>query len=307
MVGAVELGLLFEEFFLNDGEEGVHRVEERASRLVGEGLPGRQFGNLGVGIDFFQAFGDVAGKGGKDGTHVELALAGRDFLLQLELTVEPRLREGSLPGIHVGHAVPGQMGGACEVGSHLLVGDAELGPHLIPDGFLAGDSQRQIHAVEGHPVDEVFPIFPLPPGHSVAESAVVEEKAVVDTGFHRDRFGGKRKHLGKGEARVFVPAKLGVAQIFEIMVQAHGHGVGIVAGNHHFAAIGGYGERIGIAFGDEAEFKFPGTVAEHAPGKVARRRDIVGKSHDSHEQGKKQCEIFFHVFGDFEGFRFISI
>ena len=78
----------------------------------------------------------MAGEGWEYWRHVQFALSLKDLLLQLSLSVNPALRERPLPAVYVYHALPRQMGRSCEIGADLLVGQAVLAPHLLPDGFL---------------------------------------------------------------------------------------------------------------------------------------------------------------------------
>jgi hypothetical protein len=70
------------------------------------------------------------------------------------------------------------MGGTSEVRAYLFVGQAQLLPYIIPNGFLSRDSQWYVDAVQSHPIDEMFPVAPLPPRHGIAEGAIVQEEAV---------------------------------------------------------------------------------------------------------------------------------
>jgi len=83
------------------------------------------------------------------------------------------LWEGAEKSVEVAHSVPRQVGGSREVGPDLFVGHAEIFPHFLPNGLLTGNGQGHVDAVQRHPIDETFPIVPLPPKHGIAKSTVV--------------------------------------------------------------------------------------------------------------------------------------
>ena len=129
------------------------------------------------------------------------------------------------------------MGWTSEVAADFLVGEAKLTPYLIPYGFLSGDGQRQVDAVQSHPVDEMLPLFPIPPGHGVAKSAVVQEETLWNPGsftyFCWD-FGQCRRHL---QSLLHEPWELGVTIIFEVSVQPNGHAVGVVSSDNDYITL----------------------------------------------------------------------
>ena len=49
--------------------------------------------------------------------------------------------------------------------------DPQLCPHTSPDLLLTSESQRQVDAIEGHPVNVYLPVTPLPPHKAVARGA----------------------------------------------------------------------------------------------------------------------------------------
>lgn len=114
----------------------------------------------------------------------------------------PGLRQRSPKLEHVSHPVPGEEGGAGEelldLGlvqpqsavhlrfsqhgdmrrasrrpSHTWRSSHTCPAYLLPQGFLAGESQREVDPVQGHPVDLSLPSRPVPPHGRVAEGADV--------------------------------------------------------------------------------------------------------------------------------------
>ena len=176
-------------------------------------------------------------KGGQHGTHVQGALTLHDALLQGRLVIEPLFGQGAAPAVDVGHAMPGHVGRAGEVGAHLLVAHAQPGPHVVPHRFLSRDGQRQIHAVQSHPVDEAFPVAPLPEGHRVAPSAVVEEETLRHAGRDLLGCGHVGQGLGQFNSHVGIPRHGRVAVAVQVAVQAHRHRPRVVAADDDITAL----------------------------------------------------------------------
>ena len=55
--------------------------------------------------------------------------------------------------------------------SQVSLADPQLCPHTSPDLLLTSESQRQVDAIEGHPVNVSLPVRPLPPHKAVARGA----------------------------------------------------------------------------------------------------------------------------------------
>ena len=185
--------LLLEEQTLDAGVQRILAVEEIGAVLFIEASPATQCLDVGIREQFTQCPRDVTRKSGQHGTHIQRAFTFHDALLQGGLILKPLLGQRAAPAIDVGHAVPRQVSGTCEIGAHLLVGHAQFGPHVVPYRFLPRDCQRQVHAIERHPVDEAFPVSPLPERHRVAPGAVVEEKAL----WHPCRYPFGGGHIGQ--------------------------------------------------------------------------------------------------------------
>ena len=264
VVGTVYFGLFLHELLLDDREERVHRVQEVRIVFQVESRPVAHPLDLRLRIDPVQLRRHVAGEGRQNGLHVQLPLPGDDLLLEFRLAVQPGHRQRAAPVVDVQHPVPRQVRRAGEIGADFLVGQAQLGPDLIPDGLLAGDGEGQVDALQGHPVDEVFPVVPLPPRHGIAERAVVQEKAVFDAGLDLHRGAHFREPAGHLELVGGEPAHIHMAVILQVVVQAHGHGVRVVAADDDAGALGSEPEDVGGAgLGPgEAEFDPVGGLAE---------------------------------------------
>ena len=239
MIGAVELGLLFEKLFLDDSELRVHRAEESAAVLVCKSAPiayaeSVEFLSAGLG----QCSRYVTGKGRKYRLHTQRAFALQDAFLQLYLAVNPLLRKRTLPAVKVAHPLPRQMGRSHEELANLLIAHPVLTVNLLPDCLLTGDGKRHIDSVEGHPVDEALPLVPIPPRHSVAEGAVVEEEPLRHGSLNTD-FGRNRRHcLRQFHRIVIVPAHICKAVFLQVAVETDSHRIGVVAPYNHLGAYG---------------------------------------------------------------------
>ena len=267
VVGAEEARLLLQKHLLDFGIERVLAVEEVGAVLVGKAVPLAQVLDVGIGVQCLELARHVACKGGKHGAHAQCALARQYELLQGCLALEPLLGQGSAPAVDVRHAVPGQVDGACEIAAHLLIGHAQTGPHVVPHAFLAGDGQRHVDTVEGHPVDEALPVFPLPEGHRVAEGAVVQKKSLWHAGCRGVGHCNVGQRGGQLDGHVGIPRHGGEAVFLEIVVEPHGHRVGIVAGDDDLAVFALDAEGVVVAVEQQLpEHHFAGQSRRQAPG-----------------------------------------
>ena len=108
------------------------------------------------------------------GVHAEAFHTGEDLFLQFLLTLVPGERQRSTPPFEVVHLPPGKEGRTGNKLTHLFLSISEFEKHVSPYALLTDDGQREVHPVERHPVDLLFPAFPVPEGHGVAEGTVVE-------------------------------------------------------------------------------------------------------------------------------------
>ena len=201
MVGAIELGLLVNEFLLNLRIQRVERVEELAPTDAVEACPVAQRSQRRIRVKPRDARRHMTSKARQHRLHVQLALTSNDLLLQGLLILEPRHGQWSTPSVNVLHAVPRQMRRTREVAADFLVGETEVAPHLIPHTLLSRDGQRKVDAVERHPIDEVFPLRPVPPGQGVTESAVIQEETIGHTCTQANLY-GHRWHRGRNLQRL---------------------------------------------------------------------------------------------------------
>ena len=193
VVSSEQAYLFLKEHALDAAVQRVLTVEEVGAILLVKTCPIAQCLDVGLGEQLSQLARHMTRKGWQNGPHVQCAFAFHNASLQSLLPFQPFHRQRAAPAVDVGHAVPRQVGRACEVGPHLLVAHAQSGPHIIPHGLLPSDGQRQVHAVERHPVDEMLPLFPAPEGHRVAPRAVIQEETLR----HACRYTLRCRHIGQ--------------------------------------------------------------------------------------------------------------
>ena len=288
MVGAVHAGLLLQEILLDAGEERIRGAEESTAVGICELAPAAHAGGVdGLRQHLGELRGHVPGEGRQHRFHVQCALAAEDLFLQFRLSVDPMLRQRPLPAVDVVHAVPREMRGAGEEGTDLPVAEAIVAPDFLPDRLLPGDCQGHIHPVQGHPVDEMLPLPPFPPGHSVAEGAVVQKEACGEACLRFHRLGHCRQGVRKIQGIEVVPADIGKAEFLEIAVQPDCHGVGVVAFDEDSVAL--LGDFVGIrGVSRLLEDDAGGHVPHHPAGKrfcVAFIRSLAGAG-----AGQQACQ-----------------
>ena len=157
-------------------------------------------------------------KGWQHGCHVQLAFACQYFLLQFLLPVNPALWQRTTKTVEVGHAVPREVCGTAEIGAYFVVGHPHLAPYFLPHSLLPRKSQRHVHAVERHPINETLPLPPLPPHHGVAVGAVVEEESGWHSAFAHYGF----IHIGQLTRQLYglasIPRHVGLGILLEVVV-----------------------------------------------------------------------------------------
>ena len=236
VVGAEQPCLFLEEQTLDAAVQRVLAVEKVRAVLLIKARPTSQGLDVRLGEQVPQRPGNVPRKGRQHGTHVQRALPFHDALLQRRLALKPLLGQRAAPAVDVGHAVPRQVGRPGEIVAHLLVGHAQPGPHVIPHRFLPRDGQRQVHAVQRHPVDEAFPVPPLPKRHRVAPRAVVEEETLWHACRHPLGGGHVGQGLGQFNGHVGIPRHRHLAIAVQVAVQSHRHRARVIAPDGDLAA-----------------------------------------------------------------------
>ena len=110
----------------------------------------------------------------QDRVHAPFLHSLQDFFLQHLLLCIPRCGQRTAPTLKVVHLPPGQEGRTGYEFAHFLFRIAQTEQQVAPYALLAHYGQRQVHAVQCHPINLLLPSFPVPERHRIAESAVVE-------------------------------------------------------------------------------------------------------------------------------------
>ena len=212
------------------GKQGIERVQQ--VRLPFDPFDAVQFG---VGELRRDRRRHVAGETLQHGRHAQLALSRQDLVLQFLVPFDPAGRQRPAPAVQAAHPLerqerrPGQKRGDLGVAHPQPLADR------LPDRFLAGDRQRHVHAVQGHPVDQFLPLVPVPPRQRVAEAAVVQEVAILRPSDLPDFRCHRRQRIGQVQLAA-VQRDVAMAEVIEVPVQPRGHGNARVAANHHSVA-----------------------------------------------------------------------
>ena len=126
--------------------------------------------------------------------HTEFLHTVQNLLLQLFLTVIPRKGQRTTPSFQIVHLPPSQESRTRNKLSDFLFVVTQAQQHLPPHAFLSYDSQWQIHTMQGHPINFLFPSVPIPEGHGIREGAIIEIVAQRKIGLMTFRFLYFRQH-----------------------------------------------------------------------------------------------------------------
>ena len=126
--------------------------------------------------------------------HTELFHAGEYLFLQLLLTIVPRKGQRSTPPFEVVHLPPCQESRTSNELAYLFLRITEFQQHITPHAFLTDDSERQVDAMQGKPVDLLFPTFPIPEGHGIREGTIVKGVTLRKIGLVSFLLSDSRKH-----------------------------------------------------------------------------------------------------------------
>ena len=175
---------------------------------------------------------DVACEALQNRRHAQLALPGQNFFGEVLVPVDPALRQRPAPAVQAAHPLKRQIGRSGQKRADLLVTHAQAPADRPPHRLLAGHRQRHVHAVQGHPVDQGFPLVPVVPGQRIAKAAVVQ-KITVSRPANPPHLGlDLRQRVGHiGPAAV--PRNVTMAIMLKVPVESHRHGDTVVAANHN--------------------------------------------------------------------------
>ena len=202
--------------------------------------------NLRFRINLLQLSRHMTCKSRKNRSHIKLALASQNLFLQSFLLHQPIFRKRTLPIIHIRHTVPRQLSRAGKISANFFVRQSHLCPYFIPNRLLPRNSQRHSHPVQSHPVDQTFPILPLPIGHCITKRTIVQEETIVACSLTTHCLIKHRKFFWHHNAVGSIPRHMCMAVILQIVIQSHSHGIVIVSLNMNLTRLRGQRKMIGL-------------------------------------------------------------
>ena len=159
VIRAIESLLFRQKQRCRAGKQWIQRVQQL-------GLPLDPFDAMCLGIrELLQQCGRyMTGEALQHGRHPQLALPSQDLLLQLHVPVNPMRGQRSTPSIQTAHPLKRQIRRTRQKIRYLFVIHPQLPTDRLPNRLLTRHRKRHVHAVQGHPVDQLLPLLPIPPG-----------------------------------------------------------------------------------------------------------------------------------------------
>ena len=145
--------------------------------------------------------------------------AGEDSLLQFSIAGVPRGGIGTAPAFEIVHQPPGLECWSCNKFRGIGIRIAEAAEDIEPQCVRTDSSETQVDAVEGHPVEFLFPAGPVPEGHGIGECTVIEIIAVLRAGGTALRCGYRGQFCRKLRMHA-VPAQVNAGIIFQVPVES---------------------------------------------------------------------------------------
>lgn len=158
--------------------------------------------------------------------------------------VDLRLRHRAAPPLKVAHQPPGIVGRPRKERGDPLLRIAETTQGILPDGFGPVGHQHEVHAVERHPVQLTFPVFPRVETHRIVERTVVERITVIKVRRHRHRSLGQREVIDRTQVIAHV-RHAPSAIVVQVPVYPHRSRIGRGGCDTQFPRIAPQGERLG--------------------------------------------------------------
>ena len=186
-----------------------------------------------------------AGVARQHGTDAILAHPLQDFLLQGHAVLIPLVAVGAAPTFEVVHQPPGLESRTGNEGIGLVLGIAQFQQDIAPCRVSSHQSQRQVDAVQGHPVDFLLPACPVPESHAVGMGTVIQIIAVLQQGLVPLLLSHGRQH-GRQFGLHAVPRQVDAGIILQVPIDARGDADIIVATHHDAAARLVQLEKVGV-------------------------------------------------------------
>ena len=170
------------------------------------------------------------------GMDAVLAHPLQDTFLKLFLMGIPTFRIRSSPSFQVVHQPPCLKSRPGNEIADFLFGIAQIQQDIPPDHICPDHRQGQVDAVQGHPVDFLFPAVPVPESHAIGEGAIIEVIPVGKRGFVAFLAGYFRQDIRQIRPHV-VPGQMDARIIFQVPVDAGSDTHVIVSSDHDLVTL----------------------------------------------------------------------
>ena len=127
-----------------------------------------------VWVDTLERFWNKSGESRTYRLHTQTFHTVQYLVLQRYLLAMPIFVKRTVYATHISHTHPRQMGGTDKIAVYLFIGQTHLLPYTGDNSFIAYQCQGHIYAMQRHPVNLLFPAFPVPVGHGITIRANIE-------------------------------------------------------------------------------------------------------------------------------------
>ena len=138
------------------------------------------------------------------------------------------------------------MSGTGKISTYFFFRQSQFSPYLIPDRFLTCNSQWHSDSIQCHPVNQAFPILPLPIRHRVTKCTIIQKETTVTLRLTAHRFLNHRKFLRHHNAIRCIPRYMRMTIMLQIVIQSHCYGIVIITLNADFTRLRSQYKMIGL-------------------------------------------------------------
>ena len=143
-----------------------------------ESAPFQMF-ELYFGVSFGKRSRYKAGKCRSNRLHTQFSHSIQYLVLQFYLLLLPTVRKRAVPTIQIPHTMPWQMCRAGKKSPYILFFQSHFQPHSLGNRLARYGSQRHIDSPQSHPVDFLFPAFPIPIRSCITKGTHIQEISVL--------------------------------------------------------------------------------------------------------------------------------
>ena len=134
---------------------------------------------LYFGVSFGKRSRYKAGKCRSNRLHTQFSHSIQYLVLQFYLLLLPTVRKRAVPTIQIPHTMPWQMCRAGKKSPYILFFQSHFQPHSLGNRLARYGSQRHIDSPQSHPVDFLFPAFPIPIRSCITKGTHIQEISVL--------------------------------------------------------------------------------------------------------------------------------